>query len=838
MAKRKSINKRLSRYSLRSSAGSGFLDPNSELIGEDEPFWWNKLSNSRSVEYSLSNETSRHLNADSHIQSMVENQQWWKLLQTSNSSSNEKKHIEANRQEIENKYITSDTDEEENDLPLRKRKIQIRKRPIQNRSNIFKKALDDTKSSVSSETKLLKNSMTKHTNDTEPNKQSLEGLDHTEKHASPIKNNSSTSSIDKSRNSNKFLKHKQNIFRKKLKKKNSYNAFDTLLKDNDNDDDDDDSDNKSEKIETPMSNSSAKLMDNKNMSTKTVVDKSKEESKEKSKLSSSGPTVFIKSMRNSEIVNYDDNNLIPQNRTNSSFSFLSSSDESSKLDIITDPSYKSLSKNVSTNEKKSSIMEKNADSTMRTSTKIRDSVTKETIENQESGIRNEKSLENERHVTITAPNKSKMENSIKITINNSNLIKTINASQRESMHEKNSSISRIINKSTKFETITTNMASKNLTDVSDSTSDEIDNIEKEKTASSVSSDSKNNAMNVNEKSDIISKNQMHTINSNNNSVHPINAIEYTSKNETLKRKISTLQNSQNISNNNEENILQINNKTLVKDLDMNAVSLKQTSSRIMDADDVNNEQNGDNINSSNRKISNAININHQKKINEYFATTTSKLDSPINARLSKPLEMLSNTKENKEVKKKVNKKSKTTIGKLINAHFTTVRKDSSLEKKQLIEKIKEYRDMGTKKSETKKIDKAYIVNGKVYKRPKLPRPKSWATNRLYKFLWKKMQPKYKLLTRVQSEKFVKELSDVVSIIIKTKKYSDYKTLLNNLMENMATVGIITTANDFYDFCYDYLPYDFRVKVVPMILPGNVRNIPFNPTTLNEPILKN
>lgn len=34
MAKRKSINKRTSRYSHRSSVGSGFLDPNSEILEE------------------------------------------------------------------------------------------------------------------------------------------------------------------------------------------------------------------------------------------------------------------------------------------------------------------------------------------------------------------------------------------------------------------------------------------------------------------------------------------------------------------------------------------------------------------------------------------------------------------------------------------------------------------------------------------------------------------------------------------------------------------------------------------------------------------------------------
>lgn len=849
MAKRKSINKRQSRYSQRSSAGSGFLDPNSELLGEEEPFWWNKLSNitkSHSEEYGGFNETTKYLHADSQIQSIGGNHQWWKVLQTSDSSQSEGR-IKAAQQEIQDKYITSDTDEEETDLPLRKRKIQIHKRPKKNISNIFKKVLDDSKSSESSESNFPQNPITKNTNSTPHSKKLLQELDHTEKQTSQIRN-ISNKSIDQSDISDKILKPKHNIFRKKLKKK-SYNAFENLLKA------DDDSDNKSGKTETSSSDSSAKLIDKKNTSEKNVSDKSKEE---KSKLSSSGTTVFKKSITNPETLNYNDNDLIPQNRTNSSFSLLSSSEESTSLqlipELIYDHSNKSASKNISTNQKESSIVKKIANSTMHstTSTKVRNSAPNETIENRETGNKNETSLTSVRH--INTPNKSKMENSINLRINNSNLRQKINASQRESVNERNLA-ARITDKSDKFETISTNMVSTNFTNLSNSRSTEINDIEKKRIASSISSESniknttrgrsftKNNSMNITEKGVISSENQMHTINSNNNSLHTANVIEDTSKNKTLKRNISTLQKRSinNISDNNEENLLEANNKTLVKDLDMNALSLKKTSLRIMDVvDDPDDEQNANYIDYPNRKTSDIINTDHQKKINEYFTSTTSKLVSPINARQSKHLQILSNTKENEKIKKKkeVAKKPKIHISKLLDMQFATER-NSSLKKEQVLKKIQELRNMGTKKSETKKIiDKAYIVNGKVYKRPKLPRPQSWVTNRLYQFLWKIMKPKYELFTRVRSEKFVKELSDVVSIITKTKKYEDYETLLNNLMENMATEGIIRTPNDFYDFCYDYLPYDFRVKVVPMILPGKGRNIPYDPKTLNEPILKN
>ncbi|XP_014609799.1 PREDICTED: dentin sialophosphoprotein-like isoform X1 [Polistes canadensis] len=904
MAKRKSINKRLSRYSHRSSAGSGFLNPNSESLEEEEPFWWNKLSNttaSHSKEYSAFNDTSKYLHADSHIQSVGGNHQWWKVLETSDSSQSEGR-IEAAQQEIQNKYITSDTDEEETDLPLRKRKIQIRKKPNENISNIFKKALDDSKSLESSESNLPQNSITKHTNDTPPpSKKSLQELDHTKKQTSEIKD-TSNKSTDQSDISNKILKPKHNIFRKKLKNK-SYNAFENLFEAND------DSDNKSEKIETSSSNSSAKLMDKKNTSKKDVLDKSK---KEKSKLSSSGATVFKTSITNPETLNYNDNDLIPQNRSNSSFSLLSSSEKSSHLQLIPklthDHSNKSTSKNISTNQKESSIVEKIVDTTMHstTPTKVRNSATNKIIESREIGNKNETSLASVRH--INTPNKSKMEDSINLRINNSNLRKNINASQRESIDERNLT-DRIIDKSAKFETISTDMASKNFTNLSNSRSTEINDIERKRMSSSLSSDidernladriidksakfetistdmastnftnlsnsrsteindierkrmssslspesniknntrdrslTKNNSMNITEKGVISPENQMHTINSDNKSWHTANVIKDISKNETLKKNISTLQKTSihNISNKNEENLLKANNKTLVKDLDMNAVSLKQISSRIMDVvDDPDDKQNANYIDYPNREISDIINTDRQKKINEYFTSTTSKLISPINARQSKHLQSLSNTKENEKIKKKkeVAKKPKIHISKFLDTQFAT-EKNPSLKKKQILEKIQELRNMETNKSKTKKIiDKAYIVNGKVYKRPKLPRPQTWVTNRLYQFLWKIMKPKYELFTRVRSEKFVQELSDVVSIITKAKKYEDYETLLNNLMENMATEGIIRTANDFYDFCHNYLPYDFRVKVVPMLIPGKGRNIPYDPKTLNEPILK-
>ncbi|XP_053980303.1 dentin sialophosphoprotein-like [Hylaeus volcanicus] len=143
-----------------------------------------------------------------------------------------------------------------------------------------------------------------------------------------------------------------------------------------------------------------------------------------------------------------------------------------------------------------------------------------------------------------------------------------------------------------------------------------------------------------------------------------------------------------------------------------------------------------------------------------------------------------------------------------------------------------------KSTQTKEINKAFLVNGKVYKVPRLARPKPWITNRLYKFLWKKMNSKYGPNTRVVSEKFVRQLSEITTLIEKRKLYSKYESELLALMKEMARLNIIETRLDFYHFCQDFLPYELRFKMVPMLLPGNKRNIPYDPDKVYEPLLQN
>ncbi|CAL7942873.1 unnamed protein product [Xylocopa violacea] len=140
------------------------------------------------------------------------------------------------------------------------------------------------------------------------------------------------------------------------------------------------------------------------------------------------------------------------------------------------------------------------------------------------------------------------------------------------------------------------------------------------------------------------------------------------------------------------------------------------------------------------------------------------------------------------------------------------------------------------KRHSKEIHKAYLVNGQPWRAPKLPRPHRWITDRLYKHLWNCMEPKFKLETRIVSEKFIHQLSNVTTLIIKRESYADYRIELIALMKEMARLGIVRTRNDFYNFCHDFFPYELRVKTVPMLLPGNKKNIPYNAETLHAPLL--
>ncbi|XP_033208863.1 titin homolog isoform X2 [Belonocnema kinseyi] len=142
----------------------------------------------------------------------------------------------------------------------------------------------------------------------------------------------------------------------------------------------------------------------------------------------------------------------------------------------------------------------------------------------------------------------------------------------------------------------------------------------------------------------------------------------------------------------------------------------------------------------------------------------------------------------------------------------------------------------SKKKQSKFVDPAYLVNGLPYKPPNLPKPKHWATDHLYKFIWKKIEPKYQGKKRVRSEKFVLKLTQAFNKIMKKNLYKNYVDDLESLMEEMARLGLIVNRKDFNDFCNEFMPYDFRIKTTPILLPGNIMSIPYDKEKFYAPIL--
>ncbi|KYM89819.1 hypothetical protein ALC53_02131 [Atta colombica] len=222
-----------------------------------------------------------------------------------------------------------------------------------------------------------------------------------------------------------------------------------------------------------------------------------------------------------------------------------------------------------------------------------------------------------------------------------------------------------------------------------------------------------------------------------------------------------------------------------------------------------------------------------KKIDDFFIKIKETSTKQLNERAQK-----SQVFDNEKMKK-----IKIELEKLKSREMAAMKKKSADKKTSAIKKetmkfVISKQDIKKKKPlmNSTKVDKAFLVYGKVYRPPRLPRPKHWATDRLYKFLWKRLEPKYKLATRVKSEKFVQELATVVAIIERCKNYENYNTELKALMKEMARLKLINTRMDFYHFCQDFLPYEFRVKVIPMSLPGNENNIPFDPKNVHTPLL--
>ncbi|XP_076282565.1 uncharacterized protein LOC143210026 [Lasioglossum baleicum] len=221
---------------------------------------------------------------------------------------------------------------------------------------------------------------------------------------------------------------------------------------------------------------------------------------------------------------------------------------------------------------------------------------------------------------------------------------------------------------------------------------------------------------------------------------------------------------------------------------------------------------------SDKARSSAAPKGRQKVLEDYFGTNATAIPAS---------QALSNPEMAQEIRKKLDEMKKRELQRME-------------EKLPVVEKKNRGKGVRAKSNQVnpvpKKVDKAYLVNGVVYKQPRLPRPKKWVTDHLYRYLWKQMEPKYKLETRVKSEKFVRRLSEVSDEIAKRKSYATYKDLLFALMKEMARLGIIGNRFDFYNFCHDFLPYELRAKMVPILLPGNMSTIPYDPKKLYDPLI--
>jgi len=110
-----------------------------------------------------------------------------------------------------------------------------------------------------------------------------------------------------------------------------------------------------------------------------------------------------------------------------------------------------------------------------------------------------------------------------------------------------------------------------------------------------------------------------------------------------------------------------------------------------------------------------------------------------------------------------------------------------------------------------KKSKLVLSDGKVYKTPKLLKPKKFVTNRMYRFIMKRIKNNSDLDTRVRSEQFVQRLCDTYTVVIRKKNSKD---LVSDLLKDMVKLGLVSTYAEFYSFVEDFMPYSFRIKAIP------------------------
>lgn len=99
-----------------------------------------------------------------------------------------------------------------------------------------------------------------------------------------------------------------------------------------------------------------------------------------------------------------------------------------------------------------------------------------------------------------------------------------------------------------------------------------------------------------------------------------------------------------------------------------------------------------------------------------------------------------------------------------------------------------------------------------YHPPKRITPSRFVTPKLYKFLESNLKLKFGLEARNQAEEFVSRLCERVSLTVKRK--SKYHQFVFAIRDDMVSLGLIKTQNEFHWFIEDYLPDSFRIKAIP------------------------
>ncbi|XP_069691537.1 uncharacterized protein [Periplaneta americana] len=128
--------------------------------------------------------------------------------------------------------------------------------------------------------------------------------------------------------------------------------------------------------------------------------------------------------------------------------------------------------------------------------------------------------------------------------------------------------------------------------------------------------------------------------------------------------------------------------------------------------------------------------------------------------------------------------------------------------------LTEIKKLPRKTAPRKPIHSYLLVNGKPY-RPRLKRPKPWATPRLYKLIIKKCEEAYgELSARRIAEKFVVFLCEKVTQVIRRKHYDKYKDNLEEIKRALYKIGIIKSLLDYFVFIEEYLPFLYRIKAIP------------------------